>query len=188
MDDEKIVAMFWERDEAAIAEAKKKYGRYCRSIAFSILHSDEDADECENEAYLDAWNSIPPEKPEKLSAFLGRLTRRNAIDRIRKKFAGKRGNGEAALTLDELEECAAQTDAPDERVIEAELSRLIDTFLRSLPETERNVFIRRYWYMDSIDEIAVRFGFSQSKVKSMLMRTRKKLSAELKKGNYCYEN
>ena len=180
MDDERIVGMFWQRDEAAIAETKKKYGKYCFSIADRILNDREDAMECVNDAYLGAWNSIPPHKPEVLSTFLGKITRRIALKMYRARSAQKRGGGEACVSFDELEECIPSGQAIDERLEEAELVKIIDSFLEGLTTTERRVFLRRYWFFDSVSDISKRYGFGSSKVKMILKRTRDKLRVRLK--------
>lgn len=175
MEDGQIVNLYWERSENAIAETSKKYGKYCYSIAYHILGSAEDAEESVNDTYLAAWRHIPPHRPSVLSAFLGKVTRRIAIDRWRRRTAGKRGGGEMTLVLDELSDCIPTAHSVEHEVEAAELSRLIDDFVMSLPKAERQVFLCRYWYFDSIEEIARRFGFSKSKVKMMLHRQRKRL-------------
>lgn len=181
MDDEKIVDLYWKRDESAISETKTKYGNFCYAIAYRVLQNNEDAEECENDTYLEAWNSMPPQKPSVLSAFLGTITRRKSIDKRRKKTAEKRGGGEYELSVYELENCIPDERTIDEQLEVEELAKIISTFLRELPKTERNVFLRRYWYFDSIKEICEKYGFGQSKVKMMLSRTRQKLLARLEK-------
>ena len=184
MDDDRIVALYWSRSEAAITETAAKYGSYLRSISFSILGSREDAQECVNDTYHDAWNAMPPHRPSVLSAFLGKITRRISIDRWRKRNAEKRGGGELPLALEELEECVSGSGSVEDAVQRKELEQLLDRFLDTLPVTERRVFLRRYWYLDSVQSIAWQFGFSQSKTASMLHRTRAKLRALLEKEGY----
>ena len=180
MEDRDIIALFWSRDESAIRETAAKYGKYCYSIAYNILADGADAEETLNDTYLEAWNSIPPNKPDVLSSFIGGIARRNAIDRVRLRTAGKRGGGEITAVLDEL--CDVIGDGDVESEVEGRLlSDIIDRFLNSLVETERRVFMRRYWYVDSVKDISKRFGFSESRVKSMLFRTRKKLKILLEK-------
>ena len=179
MEDAMIVALYWARDEKAIAETAAKYGAYCHAIAWQILQSREDAEESVNDTWVGAWGSMPPHRPELLSAFLGKITRRVSLKRRRGKGAEKRGGGQPELALDELAECVGATN--DEALEEMELARLIDAFLEALPDTEQRVFVCRYWYLDSIADIAERFGFSESKVKSMLHRTRGRLRACLEK-------
>ena len=182
--DEQIVALYWSRSEQAIAETGEKYGGYLNRIAYGILRSTLDAQECVNDTYHSAWNAMPPNKPNRLSAFLGKITRRLSIDRLRHDTAEKRGGGELPLALDELSGCVSGVDTAESELFRQELSSLLDTFLSSLSDTERRVFLRRYWYLDSIAEIAERFGFSQSKTASMLHRTRGKLREVLRKEGY----
>ncbi len=181
MDDVKIVELFFERNEAAISETKAKYGNYCYSIAYNILKNNEDAEECENDTYLEAWKNIPPQKPKILSAYLGTITRQKSIDKWRKKTADKRGGGEFQLSLDELENYISHDKAISDAIIAEELSKKISEFLRTLSKDECNVFLRRYWYFDSIAQISERYGYGQSKVKMMLKRTREKLFSYLEK-------
>ena len=181
MDDEKIVELYWERDENAIRQTQLKYGRYCYSIAFNILGDREDSEECESDTYLDAWNSIPPEKPPYLSAYLGMIARRRALDRYRHKRAQKRVEDKFAVSLCELEECLASEKSVVDELAEKELAKAISDFLYTLSETECNVFLRRYWYFDSIADICKRYGYGQSRVKMMLKRSREKLMKYLEK-------
>lgn len=181
--DESIVALYWARSESAVSETAIKYGSFCRSIAIAILVDHEDAEECVNDTYLDAWNAMPPHRPTVLSSFLGKITRRISIDRWRRKHADKRGGGQIPLVLDELCDCASADDT--ESVIEhAETVRIIARFLDELPTTERRIFLRRYWYFESIKDIAAAYGFSESKTVSMLYRTRTKLRTLLEREGY----
>lgn len=182
--DEQIVALYWSRSEQAIAETGEKYGGYLNRIAYGVLRDTLDAQECVNDTYHSAWNAMPPSKPDRLSAFLGKITRRLSIDRLRRQTAEKRGGGELPLALDELSGCVSGVDTAEDEILRQELSSLLDAFLSSLPDTERRVFLRRYWYLDSIAEIAERFGFTQSKTASMLHRTRRKLREALWKEGY----
>ena len=179
MDDLEIIELYFCRDEKALTETARKYGNYCYTVAFSVLNSMEDSKETVNDTYLELWNTIPPERPTVLSAFIGKITRRLAIGRWRKNTAVKRGGGEFEATLDELSECISD-NANVEKIVEGKLVvSTINEFLKKLPDTERNVFICRYWYADSVKSVAKQFGFSESKVKSMLMRTRIKLKQKL---------
>lgn len=187
MEDEQIVELYWTRDERAIEETDIKYNRYCHSIAYNILRNNEDAEECVNDTYMGAWNSMPPHKPELLSAFLGKITRNLSLKKWRSVTADKRGGGETALTLDELQECIPHSDNVHEAIELKALAGIIDTFLRGIPDEERRVFICRYWYMDSIADICEQFGFGQSKVKMMLSRTREKLQKSWKRKVLHYE-
>lgn len=181
MEDERIVDLYWQRSEKAVSETSAKYGRYCYAIACRILSSTEDAEESVNDTWLDAWNSMPPHRPAVLPAFLGKLTRRIAIDRWRGRRAGKRGGGETALALEELEECISSGYDVEREIEERELLEKINRFLAGLPREERDVFVARYFFLAGVSEIGEKFSFSQSKVKSMLFRTRKKLRADLEK-------
>lgn len=181
MEDSRIIELYMQRSEQAISETAAKYGGYCFSIANNILSDKGDAEETVNDAYLGAWKAIPPHTPRRLGAFLGRITRRIAINRYEARCASKRGGGETALALEELGECVPGGQEPEREMEAAELTQIIGRFVRSLPEMERRVFLRRYWYLDSVAEIAGRTGFSQSKIKSMLFRTRNKLRILLQK-------
>ena len=181
MDDTQIVELYWAREDSAIEETEAKYGSYCYSIAQNILHNPDDAKESVNDTWLDAWNSMPPHRPSVLSTFLGKLTRRISIDKWRRTTAKKRGNGQLPLVLDELEDCVSDGKSIEEETERKLLNEVIAAFVKSLPETEQKVFLCRYWYMDSVSAIATRFRFSESKVKSMLSRTREKLRVRLEK-------
>ena len=184
MDDELIVQLYWDRSESAISETDRKYGAYCNSIAYGILQNKEDAEESVSDTYMDAWNSMPPHHPSILATFLGKITRRISIDRWRSKTRLKRGGGEIDLALEELEQCIAGGQSPEQEIEQEKLAQAINDFLDELPIQERRVFLARYWYMDSIREIAAHFKFSQSKVMSMLFRTRNKLRRQLEKEGY----
>lgn len=179
MNDAEIVSLFWKRDETAISQSRRKYDSYCRSIARSILENRCDAEECLADTYLAAWNSIPPHHPAQLSTYLGKLTRRISLKKRREGNALKRGGGELTLALDELAECIPSGADVEATLKESALADLMNSFLAELNLDARRVFLRRYWYLDSIAEIAARFGFSQSKVKSMLLRTRQRLKNRL---------
>ncbi len=181
MEDSRIVELYWQRDETAIAETQNKYGHYCYSIANNILRNNEEAEECVNDTYLGAWKSIPPHCPVILSTFLGKITRQLSLKKLRYQTAGKRGGGAPVAALDELEECIPSGQSMEADLNARELAKIIDEFLGSLSTWERRVFLRRYWYFDSIKDISSRFGFSQSKVKMMLKRTRDKLLVRLGK-------
>ena len=176
LEEREIVDLFWARSEIAIAETSRKFGHYCMAIAQNILSNRNDAEECVNDTYLAAWNTIPPSRPDKLLAFLGRITRNIALDKYDYNKAQKR-NGEFDLVLYELIDCIPAQDNYEE----GQTAKAISVFLRGLDVDSRNTFIRRYWYSDSISEISKRFGMSGSKVKSMLFRTRKKLRIHLEK-------
>ena len=186
MEDSQIVDLFWRRDQAAIDEAAKKYSRYCHSIAHRILDSDEDAEECVNDALNRAWNAIPPARPDCLSAFLGRIARNLSLNRYEKSRAGKRGGGTAEIALTELEECVPSGSDVEEEVEGILLSESIDRFLGALPKRHRILFVRRYWYLRGIADISADMGISESSVKSVLFRLRDKLKTHLQReGLFC---
>ena len=174
MDDHQIVELYFQRKEQAISATAVKFGSYCMTIATNILRDRRDAEEAVSDAWMDAWNTIPPTRPRSLKAYIATLTRRRALDRYDALSAEKRGGGQVELALDELMECASSQDVQTQAEA-AELAERIGAFLRTLPTAERRVFVCRYWYLDPIESIAERFGFTKSKVKSMLHRTRGKL-------------
>lgn len=181
MEDSQIVDLYWERNEQAIRAAASKYGGYCYSIAYNILRSREDADESVNDTYLGAWNAMPPHRPNCLRTFLGKITRRVSLKKWRDEHRDKRGGDEVSLALEELSECIPSNASVEENVIAGELSARINRFVGTLAPTERQVFLCRYWYLDSIDKISADLCFGKSKVKSMLRRTRARLRADLEK-------
>ena len=183
MQDEEILALFFARSQQAITLCREQYGGYCRRIAEQILGSVEDAAEVENDVYLATWQSIPPKKPLPLLPYLGALTRSKAIDRRRAETAQKRGGDQYALTLEELEGCLSGEDdreLPDRLA----LQEALDRFLDSLSKKERVPFMRRYWWCDSVKEIAAARGVSEGAVKTSLARTRTKLKAFLEKEGF----
>ncbi|WP_019914620.1 RNA polymerase sigma factor [Paenibacillus sp. HW567] len=180
MEDQGIVYLYVERSQQAIVETKNKYGAYCRGIARNIISDISDIEECENDTYLAAWNAIPPNIPRKLSVFLGRITRNIALDKYGYNTAQKR-NRQFEVILTELEGCIASPDTVETEYEAGEIANVINEFLYGIKSQERNVFIRRYWYSDSIEELSMRFNMSSSKVKSTLFRTRKRLKAYLDK-------
>ena len=184
MEDREIVGLFLARSEDALAESRAKYGSLCRSVALGVLGNAEDAEEAVSDALLRAWNSIPPNEPEALDAYFAKLARRAAVDRLRHDRAGRRWGGEAALALEELQEVVPGGGSPEENVEAAELAEAIARFLREQPETARKAFLRRYWYVESLSDIAAFLGCSESRVKSLLFRTRKSLRRYLKKEGY----
>lgn len=183
MEDQGIIQLFFDRSEQAIEETDKKYGGLCFSIAYNVLDNREDSEESVSDTYLAAWNTIPPRRPNFLNAFLAKMTRHISIDRWRKRSAKKRGGGEIILALEELEDCV-DAQRVESEFAKKELTRVLNQFLLSLPETERNVFLCRYWYLDSIQTISQVSGFSQSKVTSMLYRLRGKLRKILTEEGY----
>ena len=181
MEDTQIVDLYFARSEQAIKETDTKYGGYCYSIAYNILTNQEDSEECVSDTYLSAWNAMPPRRPSVLAAFLGKITRNISLDRWRKYRAFKRGAGQVEIALEELQECVSGEESAEEKAIRREILASLNRFLGTLNDAERNVFVCRYWYLDSTEEIAEKSGFSVSKVKSMLHRIRKRLNAQLEK-------
>lgn len=181
MDDRQIINLFKERSETAIAETATKYGKLCHTIAYNILCNEEDTEECVNDAYLKAWEVIPPQIPEKLAAFLGKITRNLAITKYRYKCSKKRGGGQVALALEELAECIPDKNSTEQAISDKLFLEQINTFLETLSIEKRKVFMQRYWYLRPINEIAEEFSMSESKVKMILHRTRNSLKEVLEK-------
>lgn len=181
MTEDAIIALYWKRNEDAIVATKEKYGRYCMVVAKNVLGNDADAEEIFSDACLKAWNTIPPEKPSSLKAYLARMTRQLAINRIEKDTARKRGGGEYTLALEELEGFIGTSDDPVEQIA---LKDAMNAFLRSLPTQSRQIFALRYWHFYSVADIAKHLSISQSKVKMQLLRSRDKLRAHLLKEGF----
>ena len=181
MDDLQIIEGFFNRSEDAVSAALDKYGRYCGAVAGNILSDSLDVEECVNDCMLRAWNSIPPARPASLKAYLGKIARNLALDKAAAASAQKRGGGEYTLALDELAEIVSGGTEPQKALENGEISKAIDRFLGDLDETKRKVFVRRYWYLDPVSEIAERFGLNESNVKTMLFRLRKELAKHLEK-------
>ena len=179
MDDSAIIDLYWARDERALEHTNLKYGKLCRTVAFNILHSMEDAEECVNDTWMRAWNAMPPNRPSVLSAFLSRITRNLALDTYKAAKADKRGGGQLPVALDELGDCVAGLHNIEQEMAYRDLVSLLDGFLRQLPEKECCIFLRRYWYADSTKDIARRYGMPEGSVKSQLSRTRQKLKKML---------
>lgn len=176
MDDSRIIELYFSRDNSAIKETKTKYGRLLYSVSYNILKTHEDAEECESDTYMAAWEQIPPTKPQVLSAFLSRITRNLSFKKLKANTAQKRGGNSQSLPIDELANLIPDnTNA----ISELEITEILNAFLRELPTRDRQVFICHYWYCDSIKDISRQFGFTQSKVKMILSRTRQKLLSHL---------
>lgn len=181
MEDAQIVALYWARDEAAVAESERKYGGYCRAIALGILESREDAAECVNDTWLRAWESMPPRRPSRLVTFLGRLTRNLSLDRWRARRAQKRSGGQVALALHELEECLPAASGPESEVEAGALAESLDRFLEALPREKRTLFIQRYWYLRPVEELAALHGMGKNTAASTLFRLRAALREHLER-------
>lgn len=182
MTDTAILDLYFSRSQQAIPATAEKYGSYCHAIAQNILSSPSDAEECVNDTYLRAWEAIPPHRPERLSAFLGKITRNLSLTRLSRLSARKRGGGEVPLALVELEECVPSPDTPESALEEKLLTQALADFLRGRRPRERTVFLKRYWYLCSISAIARQTGLSESSVKATLHRTRQALKIYLQEG------
>lgn len=188
MEDEKIVDLYWARDEKAIEETAKKYAAYLKKIAYNILFDHEDSEESVNDTYLKAWNSMPENRPRILSTYLGKIIRRGAIDIYRKKHSQKREESQYALSLEEMRDCVGAEvsvgNVVEDAVEETRLAKTISDFLRSRPAEKRNLFLRRYYYMDPLPEIAEAAGMKEVTLRSVLHREREALKEYLLKEGY----
>ena len=188
MNDLQLVELYWERSERAISETALKYEKFCHNIAYNILFSEEDSEECVNDTWLRAWCAIPPQRPLKLSAFLGRITRNLSFNRLKTRNALRRGGSETVLTLDELSESIPASERTGEGLELEELTAVLDKFLGNLDPEARRIFMRRYWYFSKPAEIASAFGISEHKVYKSLQRTRAKLKDFLRKEGFSYDH
>ena len=179
MEDRQIVELYLARDESALARTAEKYGPALRALAENLLEDPQTAEECENDVYLAAWNAIPPHRPRKLPAFLGKITRSIACDAVRSRTARKRGGGEYMAALEELGECVPPSPGADQAVLDRELEALVNRFLGGLPARECNVFLRRYWYGVPVKELAAERGEGANALSQRLLRLRKALRAFL---------
>ncbi|MCR4646711.1 MAG: sigma-70 family RNA polymerase sigma factor [Oscillospiraceae bacterium] len=184
MDDTAIVQLYWDRNENAIAETSAKYGHYCTSIAMHILQDHEDAEECVNDTYLNAWNAIPPHRPALLSTFLGKIVRNLSFNRYKAKHSRKRGGYEIPLILDELSEIVSDRETVEDQIDRNELIGEINAFLAALSAEKRYLFIRRYWYADAVADIAKSCGKTENAVSVELGRLRGKLRSRLTERGY----
>ena len=184
MSDEEIIALYFARDEEALARTDAKYGTYCFTLANSILPNREDAEETVSDTYLKAWQTIPPKKPTVLRMFLAKITRNLAFDRWRRLTAQKRGGGELPLVLEELEECVGTGEDVGAALEAKELTKTIAAFLNTLPQQEQNIFLRRYFFVEDAGAIASRYGLRRDAVNQSLSRTRKKLKVHLIQEGY----
>ncbi len=184
MDDDKIIELYWQRDEKAVCETELKFGKYLLRTAMNILGDQEDSKESVNETYLSAWKTIPPHKPVHLSAYLAKLTRRISISMLRKRTSRKRMPEEYMLSLSELEDCIPAGNTPEQEADTKMLGESLNHFLKKIPETERNLFVLRYFFSYSVRESAKKLEMSESKAKSMLYRTRSKLKRQLEQEGY----
>ena len=187
MEDREIIGLFRKRSEFAIKETSKKYGKYCYYIAYNILFNKQDSEECVNDTYWNAWNHIPPDHPQKLSVYLGKITRGLALNRWEYYHAKKRGKGQIPQVLEELQECIFSADMMEQIVDELHFANTLNGFLSSLSKQKRIIFLRRYWYLSSVKEICADFGMSESKVKMLLFRLRRDFRAFLEREGIRYE-
>lgn len=178
-EDSEILELFFARNEKAISETQSKYGRYCYTIAYNIIAVNEDCEECVNDMLIRAWNTIPPQKPKKLSAFLGRITRNLSLNKYFEKTADKRGSGQTAAVLDELAECVPSGVTTEDISDNNTLRRALNDFLRSLEPEKRIIFMQRYWYMMPVKAIAAEHSSTESRIKMILLRTRNELREHL---------
>ena len=184
MEDAEIIRLYWDRDEQAINASAEKYGAYCMAIARNILRNIEDAEECINDTYLNAWNTIPPHKPNILSTFLGKITRNLSINMYRHDHTQKRGGGQVPVVLDELLDIVSNSASVEQSIEQNELAAAIDIFLAGLSKEKRKIFVCRYWYFDSVSDIAERFEMTENNISVTLSRTRKKLHNYLLKRGF----
>ena len=184
MEDADIIALYFKRDQNAIAETKKKYGGYCFSLADRILGNKEDSEECVNDILFSAWNSIPPQRPKYLRMFLAKLTRNRALNRGKADKAEKRGGGKAELIYEELSESISNGQDVESEILAKELGQAINSFVKELPEREGDIFLRRYFFMEAVKDIAEGYRMTPGNVSVSLDRTRKKLKEHLEKNGY----
>ena len=184
MKDEAIIDYIWNRDAKGIHYLEEKYNKYLRTISYNILGNNQDVAECINDVLMKVWNASPPNRPQNLKAYVGRMCRNHSINRLRNEDAQKRGGGEVSLVLDELQDCIS-LNGKDELMLDEILIRdILNDFLKSISEEERNIFICRYWYFDSISDISKNAGCSESRIKSILFRNRKRLKKFFEKEGY----
>jgi RNA polymerase sigma-70 factor (ECF subfamily) len=186
MKDTEIIELYWNRDESAISATADVYGNYCYSIAYHILQCNEDAQECVNDTYWKAWQTIPPQRPSRLATYLGKITRNLSINRFKWLTAQKRGRGQMELVLKELENCIPTQGDMEQLENEIVLSDAINQFLQEQPQTDRDIFVGRYWHLYAISDLAQAYGMRESKVASLLLRMRKKLKYHLEKEGIFY--
>ena len=184
LDDDKIIELFFARNQLAIGATESKYGSYCKKISMNILANEQDCEEVLSDTYMQVWNSIPPQKPQSLMAYIAKIARNLSINKLKAQTAQKRNGGAASLSYNELDECTPDGISVENTAEVKLLSKHISDFLYTQKEDVRNVFVRKYFYCDSIEDISRRFSFGESKVKSILMRTRDKLRAYLEKEGY----
>ena len=184
MDDNEIIELFFARDEGAIEAVSREYGAYCTAIAKGILGDQGTAEECVNDTWLKCWQSIPPQRPQSLKGFVGRVARNQALSVWRSENTQKRGGGQAALALDELSEVVSGGETPEGALDRAAFQAALDGFLDALPQRNRSLFLRRYWYLDSVEALAKRFSMSRTQVTTTLHRLRQRLRVHLEQEGF----
>lgn len=180
MEDSEIIGLFLDRSEDAIRAAAQKYGSYCRTIAGNILENWQDVEECLNDTWLAAWDSIPPQRPRRLNVYLGRITRNLALNRRKSQTAQKRGGGQTESVLKELRECISEDDM-EQQLEEMMLRDAVDDFLRRQTPRNRTIFLRRYWAMERVEDIAMDMGLRRGQTATILYRMRRELKKHLEK-------
>lgn len=185
MEDHQIIELYWDRDPRAITASDAKYGPYCRTIARNILWDERDGEECVNDTWHRAWNAMPPQKPGVLRAFFGKITRNLALSRYEKNTAQKRGGGELPLALSELERCIPARGTVEQQIEDEALTALLEAFVKGLPQRDRQIFLRRYWYLCPVKDIARGLDLGESRVKMSLLRSRNKLRELLEREGVC---
>ena len=181
MEDYDIINLYWQRSEAAIEETRTKYGKYLHTISMNIVKNSEDAEECINDTYLKAWNNIPPTRPSFLKAYLGTIVRNLSFDCYKRSARERRKANQVTVLLSELEECLPAATSVEQTMADKEIAAQVSAFLRTLPTDKQQIFVHRYFYCEDLKEISKKLGFSQSKIKSALFETRKKLRIHLEK-------
>lgn len=184
MDDRAIIELYFARADDAIAQTDRKYGRYCHKIAYHITEDNQDSEECVNDTYLRAWESIPPTRPQSLSAFLGRIVRNLSLDRVRRRLAEKRTCERLETVREELWDCIPAESDTQKIADDLTLAEIVNRFLASLPDRTRRIFLRRYWYFASVKELAQEFGMTEGTIKMMMLRARKELREALEKEGF----
>lgn len=184
MDDNEIIQLFFARDEGAIQAAQRQYGAYCAAVAENILGDRGAAEECVNDGWLKCWQSIPPQRPRSLKSFAGRIVRNLALSALRAERTQKRGGGQVRLALDELSEVVSGGETPEGALDRAAFRAALDGFLASLSARDRNLFLRRYWYLDGVEALAKRFAMSKTQVTTTLHRLRAKLRVHLEQEGF----
>ncbi|MBR3356658.1 MAG: sigma-70 family RNA polymerase sigma factor [Solobacterium sp.] len=184
MEDKEIVDLYFKRDEQAIRETEQKYGQYCFTVAYRILYENRDSEECVSDTWLQAWNTIPPQRPSLLKYYLAKITRYFAVNRLRTRTRQKRGGNEADIALEELEAVLSDGNDPEKEYDRNELIRVLNRFLKMQKAQDRDLFIRRYFYAEPVKEIAERYGMRENAVSLRLSRTREKLKETLRKEGY----